>query len=77
MTTETHPLLTRIAAIEAAIDAQVTGAPVRVAAQGDMVEYARLSLSDLQKLLQDRRWEAYRAGLIPKPVGGAIRVSPR
>lgn len=77
MTTETDPLLTEIAEIKAAIRAQVTGAPVRVAAQGDMVEYARLSLSDLQKLLQDKQWEAYRAGLISKPVGGAVRVRPR
>lgn len=77
MTTETDPLLTEIAEIKAAIRAQVSGVPSRVVSQGDELSYRRLSLSDLQRLLLDKQWEAYRAGLIPKPVGGAIRVSPR
>ncbi len=75
--TTTPDLLAQIAAIDAAIMAQVTGAPSRMASQGDMVEYARLSLDDLRRLKREKQWEAYRANLAPMPASGAVRIRPR
>lgn len=69
--------LTRIASIEAAIDACIGGSTTRLSAGGESVEFAAMSYEQLLKMLRDAKVAAVRAGQMTAAeagLGGAVRV---